>query len=564
MNRSLIFFIITFTLLQGCQSTSVKKQTIAPEPTPYVAGEFNQESLYELMLAEIAGQRRLFPVALENYLSQTEKTRDPSVAERTTRIAQYLRNSEKIIQSAKLWRDIAPENPEPYQIEANMHLHKGNYAGALPLIKKALEYDALRTLALIRGQSEKMDAQVITGYVSMLEEHKKSNEPRADLELTLALLLRASNQKDKALIAFNRALSIDPENPEALIQKAELLRADKDLNGALSLIQAAYEQQPNNRQLHILYTQLLFQTKQPTKAALHAEKLLEKNAADHQLTYYLALLLLENEQLESAQKAFKHLLILRPEDSAPHFYLGHISQSLDNLQEAISHYTSVKSGANIVQALSRAVSLLKNTENKEQVQNILKDARAISPSLASKIYTLEAEWLNLHDFSDDAFTLLDDAINLFPNDTTLLYTRAMMIESFDFPQAEKDLRLILSLEPNNPTVQNALGYTLLLHTQRFDEAHQLIQSALNAEPEDPAILDSMGWVLHKMGRSNEALPYLKKAHALYSDPEVSSHLIQVYWGTGQKEKASQLLEASRKENPENPYLDEATQIINAK
>ena len=80
MNRSLIFFIITFTLLQGCQSTSVKKQAIVPEPTPYVAGEFNQESLYELMLAEIAGQRRLFPVALENYLSQTEKTRDPSVA----------------------------------------------------------------------------------------------------------------------------------------------------------------------------------------------------------------------------------------------------------------------------------------------------------------------------------------------------------------------------------------------------------------------------------------------------------------------------------------------------
>lgn len=563
MNRSLIFFIFTLTLLQGCQSTSVIPQSSTTEPVSYTAGEFNQESLYELMLAEIAGQRRLFPVALENYLSQTKKTRDPGVAERTTRIAQYLRNSDKIIQAAKLWREIAPENPEPYQIEANMQLHKGNYADALPLIKKALEYDALRTLALIRGQSSKIDNQMIAGYVSMLEQYRDSHEPRSDLELTLAILLRASGQKEKALISFNRALSIDPENPEALIQKAELLRADQDLNGAIALIQAAYEQQPENRQLHILYTQLLFQTKQPKKASLHADKLLEKNVEDHQLTYYLALLLLENEQLLSAKKAFGHLLTLRPEDSAPHFYLGHISQAQNKSKEAIEHYTAVTSGSNIIQALSRAVGLLKSIDNKGQVQLILKDARASSPSLASKIYTLEAEWLNLHDFADDAFTLLDDAIALFPEDTTLLYTRAMMIESFDFPQAEKDLRLVLSLEPNNPTVQNALGYTLLLHTDRFNEAHELIQNALNAEPEDPAILDSMGWVLHKMGRSHEALPYLEKAHALYSDPEVSSHLIQVYWGIGQQEKANQLLKASRKDNPDNPYLDEATQIINA-
>jgi len=563
MNKFLIFFVITLSLLQGCQSTPPQKQAAVVEPIPYLAGEFNQESLYDLMLAEIAGQRRLFPVALENYLVQAKKTRDPGVAERATRIAQYLRDSDKIIVTARLWRDIAPENPEPYQIEANMLLHKGEYEAALPLIEKALEYDVLRTLALIRGQSEKIQPRVINGYISMLEEHRKSNKPRSDLELTLALLYKASANSKQSLIAFNRALSIDPENPEALVQKAELLRAEKDLKGALSLIQSAFEQQPENRQLHILYTQLLFQTNQSKKAALEANRLLEKNLTDHQLTYYLALLMLENEQLDNAKKALLHLLELKEEDSSPYFYLGHIAQAQKDSKTAIEHYSAVKNGPNVLQALSRALGILNTPENKEQAQQILNDAKASMPSIASKIYTLEAEWLNLHNFGDEAFTVLDDAIVLFPSDTALLYTRAMMIESVDFPQAERDLRKVLTIEPDNPTVQNALGYTLLLHTERYEEAYNLIESALKSEPEDPAILDSMGWVLHKMGRSQDALPYLEKAHALYSDPEVSSHLIQVYWAINEQNKAQQLLKNSQKENPDNPYLNEASQIINA-
>lgn len=561
MNRSFIFITVSLLILQGCQSNPAPKQTLASEPAIYVPGEFNRESLYDLLLAEIAGQRRLFPLALDNYSVQAQKTRDPAVAERATRIAQYLRDSDKILSSARLWREISPENPEPYQIEASMLLHKGKYEDALPLIQKALDYDALRTLALIRNQSENINSQTSSGYISMLEAYKKSHKPRSDLALTLALLYKASNQTEQALASFNQALDINPENPEALIQKAELLRLEKDLDGALTMIKSAFKQQPENKQLNILYTQLLFQTNHIQEATQQAESLLDKNIKDKQLTYYLALLLLENEQLTTAQKAFKHLLIIEENDSSPHFYLGHIEQVQKNNKQAIEHYISVKEGPNILQALTRAVALLESDQNKAQVQKILKDARASLPSQATQIFTIEAEWLNLHNYSDEAFTLIEDALSITPDNTTLLYTRAMMIESTNFPQAEKDLRQVLTLDPDNATALNALGYTLLLHTDRFTEAHQLIQAALNIEPEDPAILDSMGWVLHKMGRSQEALPYLEKAHALYSDPEVSSHLIQVYWATDQKDKAKTLLESAHKENPGNPFLDEAMQVI---
>lgn len=564
MKKSLSFFIFTVALLQGCQSNPNRSEPVSLEPVTYTPGEFNRESLYDLMLAELAGQRRMFPIALEKYLHQTEKTRDPLIAERATRIAQYLRDSEKTLLAARLWREIAADNPEPYQIEANILLHKKQYDAALPLVRKALEYDALRTLALIRTQSDQIDSTTQAEYIEMLQSYSSEQPPRADLELTLALLYKAAGREQLALSAFNRALDIEPNNPEALIQKAELLRSDNDINGALDLIQTAFEQQPENRQLHILYTQLLFQAEQSKKGVMQAETLLQKNIKDHQLTYYLALLLLENEAPESAKTAFRRLLELKPQDSSPHFYLGHIAQAEGEKTLALEHYTAVRNGSNILQALSRAAGLLKAPEDKQQVHLILAEARSELPKQAPNIFTLEAEWLDLHDYREEALSLLEEALEQYTDNTTLLYTRAMLVESTDFPQAERDLQRILQLEPENATVQNALGYTLLLHTERYSEAYELIQAALNQEPEDPAILDSMGWVLFKMGRAQEALPYLEKAHNLYADPEVSSHLIQAYWATDQKERARGLLKRSLETSPDSPFLEEAAQFLESK
>ncbi len=563
MNRFLILVGSTLLLLQGCKSTQVKEVSSVPEPVTYVEGEFNQESLYNLMLAEIAGQRRQFPIALDNYLIQAKKTSDPGVAERATRIAQYMRNPAKIQEAARTWREISPANPEPYQIEANILLHQGLYQEALPLVQKALEYDELRTLALIRGQSSNIDRQILTGYIKMLQQHSENNPPRADLELTLALLFKSAGNTPEAILAFDRSLLLNPENPEALVQKAELLREKGRISEALLLIQSAFEHQPDNRQLHLLYTQLLFQAQKPKTATDQAQILIKNNLKDHQLTYYLGLLMLEHEQTESAEKVLQSLFTLKPEDSSPHFYLGHITQSRGEIEQAIEHYVQVKDGSNVLQALSRAIGLLNTPNDKEKVQQILLDARSMQPTQTAKIFTLEAEWLNLHNYGEEAIIVLDDALTQFNDNTTLLYTRAMMIESSDFPQAEKDLQRILELEPDNPTVQNALGYTLLLHTERYEEAYDLINAALSKEPEDPAILDSMGWALYKLGRFHEALPYLEKAHALYTDPEVSSHLIQVYWATDQKDKAKALLSQSRKNNPDNPFLNEAAQVIDA-
>lgn len=103
MNRPYAL-LLAFALLQGCQSLTPHKsedqQAVAeadkPEAkAPVVYGSFKQDTLYSLLVAELAGQRNRFDIALANYVDQAQKPRirpspsaptaSPSTSEPTNR-----------------------------------------------------------------------------------------------------------------------------------------------------------------------------------------------------------------------------------------------------------------------------------------------------------------------------------------------------------------------------------------------------------------------------------------------------------------------------------------------
>ena len=79
------------------------------------------------------------------------------------------------------------------------------------------------------------------------------------------------------------------------------------------------------------------------------------------------------------------------------------------------------------------------------------------------------------------------------------------------------------------------------------EALRLIETALALEPENPAILDSMGWVLFKLGRAEEALPYLRDAAEAEPHPEIVAHLIEVLWTLDKTDEARAWVVRTREE-----------------
>ncbi|MDW2780050.1 hypothetical protein R5M24_26780, partial [Pseudomonas sp. BEA3.1] len=65
--------LLAFALLQGCQSLAPQKAEPpvaeagkAEAEKPVVYGSFKQDTLYSLLVAELAGQRNRFDIALAN------------------------------------------------------------------------------------------------------------------------------------------------------------------------------------------------------------------------------------------------------------------------------------------------------------------------------------------------------------------------------------------------------------------------------------------------------------------------------------------------------------------
>ena len=566
MNKPLLVCLITSLLITGCSQLERTPDTAAtPEPVeipeaPYVKGELNGETLYQLVSAELAGKQGRFDLALDNYLYQARLTRDPGVAERATRIAQFLRRVDAVMETSQLWSEIAPDNIEPLYIRANILLHERQFETALPLLEQVLAQGADEALTLIAGQTDAMPSEVAEHYYDLLTRLNRQQPDQLDYLLTRVLLLRQLERTDEAADLLDKGLQLDPTQPDLALQRAEIYRLQNQPARGLELVQRSLRKHPDHTRLAASRAQLLLLSGQPRTAWDAIRQLLKSQQDNQQLRYYFALLLLENGQPEQSRQLLQQLLEQQPDNSAPHFYLGMIAQEQGQQELALEHYLQVDQGPNLIQAYVRMLDLF-DADDRQRVADLVQSGLERHPDHREDLIILHAEWLDRMGFRPQALTILDQAVEATPDSTNLLYTRAMLTDEEHSQRMINDLRRALALSPDNPMLLNALGYTLTIYSDQLDEAHALISRALAQQPEDAATLDSMGWVLHKLGRNKEARHFLQQAHAQYPDPEVTGHLVQVLWALGEKQQALDLLQRALEQKPDDPHLQEASDAI---
>jgi tetratricopeptide (TPR) repeat protein len=124
-------------------------------------------------------------------------------------------------------------------------------------------------------------------------------------------------------------------------------------------------------------------------------------------------------------------------------------------------------------------------------------------------------------------------------DWSILFSRGIAEErSGDWKPAEADLRKALELRPNEPSILNYLGYSLVDRNERLPEALKLIKEAVDQRPTDGFIVDSLGWAYYRMGDYKNAQATLERAVELEpSDAEINNHLGDAYWQGGRREEA---------------------------
>jgi predicted Zn-dependent protease len=244
-------------------------------------------------------------------------------------------------------------------------------------------------------------------------------------------------------------------------------------------------------------------------------------------------------------------------DSAPLavYYLGIIAERRGDDEVALRDYALLSGTGFEPQARQRSAMILYRQGDRDGAVRVLTSDRDAAPDQRIRAEIAAAELLSVSGAEEEAVSRIDSALKRSPGNPEIAYQRAVFLE-----RAGKVDASISALEglhrdrPADPSITNALGYTLADHKRDLPRAEQMIRAALAAEPDNPALLDSLGWVLYRRGQFDAALPELGRAYRLLHDGDVGAHLGEVQWAAGKKDSARSTWERALAADPDNKLL----------
>jgi len=538
-------------------SPAVFEEAVTAEPPDeptYDIRPFSSDSLYNLLVAEFAGLRNDVETSLEIYLQEARKTRDPGVVNRAIRIANFMNRPDSVVEMAELWADIEPENIEARGLAAYSLAREGRVLEAFPHAEYLLfrgDGEYFKSLAAYADNTTEEEQRRL---IELFEDLESRSPNHPDLIFAIAMLQRQVGDIDQA-IARTRQLQASGQSDESVsLLLAQLLHQSGDKTSALESLEKALEDNPDSKRLRLQYARLLSE-KDLKLAREQMVLLVEKFPDDTNLVYSLGLINQEMGFQDDAIRIFTDLVQSNRKTGDAHFQLGRIAEMDGRQDDARRHYLQVRQGDNIAAAGSRLVKLITEREGLEAARLYLSRMRTDHPNLAVEFFQIESELLQKKNQLDSAYQVLSDSLESYPDNISLLYARSVVsAKREDMSATEKDLRAILSLDENNATALNALGYTLLNLSDRYDEAALLLHRANDLNPDDPAITDSLGWLYFRQGAYDKALEYLRRAFAVFPDPEVAAHLGEVLWTVGNRTEAETIWRQALQKDPDSSIL----------
>ncbi|MCW7556437.1 tetratricopeptide repeat protein [Endozoicomonas gorgoniicola] len=544
---------------QGIQSGQDSQEPLTDSVTIKVEKEpvrsFEPETVYDLLVAELGGQRKRYDLALGNYLKQAHKTRDVGVAERAYQISMFIGARQASLDAALLWAELAPDDAHALQASAIELVRDGQLDRAVDQMRKILDLHGEANFDFLASSAAELSDEDRDSLLKTFDTILKEYPYHRSLMLGKAILLQQAGRNDEAMLLCDQLLKRDPEYVKALILKGRILNQLGRGEEAEQMLADAVELHPDRPRLRLLYARVLVHLNKLDQARIQFEELLKQSPHDVEILISLALIALENDMPDRAETYFKRLLKLGQRKGTAYYYLGRISEKKGNLKEAETYFLNVPPGKEFMRAQVSLVQLMLSQGRLKDARKYLGEARNRYPIHAVQLYMLETEILTGAGEYNEALGLFDAAVLRHPENVNLLYARAMLQERLGKLEGlEKDLRTIIKLQPDNAAALNALGYTLADRTDRYEEARALIEKAYSIDSDDPAIMDSMGWVNYRLGNLEAALKYLKQAYEKFPDHEVAAHLGEVLWMMGRRDEAIALWKEALEKKPESEIL----------
>ncbi|MBC7984636.1 MAG: tetratricopeptide repeat protein [Candidatus Obscuribacterales bacterium] len=547
-------------VMLGCSCVLVGCSTTPLDATREAAREdaaLPRDANTLLVGAELALERKEYRNAARILAEASALSDDESLAERATRVAYEHHQYSYVIKSANRWLQINSTSEEAHRYAGFAALHMYRIDAA------AEHFEALIDTAFISPQAgfmalapQWLEEGSRPAVMALARRLLPKYERQAEAHFVLAQAALQSENMALARSSAERAVSLSPywTPGKLLLARVYLIGGQKEAALQIAREIVAQDGKPENR---MELAQLLFAAGQAAEGQRELDALLvlpETAAAAQRMA---ALLELEQGQYEAAAKRFRELVKAGRFVYESMFYLGQIAEQLKATSDAIELYTRVTAGDLTIPAQTRAARLKARSGKPADGAAHLQEFGREHPEAAIEIIGAQAVVLADLDQRSQALELLDKGIQDYPDHESLRTAKALLLERMQrTPQAIAEMRALVRDRPDDPTALNMLGYTLVDQTRQTREGFAMIEQALAQVPDNGAVLDSMGWALHKLGRNEDALPYLQRAMEHARDAEVAVHIGEVQWALGKLDDARTTWQAALKDFPDSTELKE--------
>lgn len=490
--------------------------------------------------------------AVEQYKIITEK--DPKDVDSLVMLGRLDRVLDNSVDAEAAFNKVLaqdPDNEDAITGLASVYADRGDAKTASGLLEKLVQKNpSPRALVVLANNYESMHeyALAVNAYKKALE----LDPNRIELKGALAQDQALAGQFDDALQTYQQLAAANPQDAQPYLGMAQVYRAKRDFVNARKMNDKARSLDPES--LEIRYNEVgLLEDEGKTSEAIAALKGILDSTAKRaynpaergyraKMLEQLGLLYRSNDQYDQSVETFREIAVLDP-DLAPRA-----------AAQVIDTYRLGRNYAKAEQESEIAAKKYPNDRTVHQVRaQLLADQGKTDQAIAElsklldgkndrEVYLAMADVYQKGRRYPDMAKVLDSADKLSnskEDKAGVLFLRGAMYErEKNYTEAEKIFRQVLTIDPNNASAMNYLGYMFADQNTHLLEAQELIKKAVSLEPGNYAFLDSLGWVYFRLNRLDDAEHELARSVQLMSkDPTIHDHLGDVYFKQGKIKEA---------------------------
>jgi len=517
--KFLALFFVAF--LVGCSPTNdtSSEKTITTSAKNFEDPKYQR--LFNSIYLRIALQKNQETAALNLFLRDIKDIRDIKLFLTMSKLAisRYQYNDALII--SRYWNKLE-KSSESLKFGLISSLENGNFSSA---------HDFYSDYLVLTQSSSKVDYSRLFFYlienknrlnvINFFQKELEMNYSR-DLAISYIELIYSYNMSKEVIDLINKIKTFNDRNLVRLLASS-YLQIDKP-NSAERVLKSYLDSKTLiDKQVSLELLESYLIQKKTIEAKQLIQSIVDISPTDANILFEISSLLFDHGYYNLSEK---YLSVIVVNDDRIEYLRGLLYLEKENYIESVYHFERIQDYTLKIPAYINIATSLDKLEGTNKALSYLDEIRGSLNVKSDQVRILmkSISILRSQEQYEQILKITSKYLKDNPRDISVLYSRAMAYESLnEIENMEDDLLKILSIDSKNTNTLNALGYSLTIHTNRYDDASIYVSEAYSHDPGNAAIIDSMSWVLYKQGDYSKALKYSSVAFMKDKDPEIVEH-----------------------------------------